>query len=350
MSQHLFTASYPFRLESGRELPNLVLAYNTFGTLNADKSNVIWVFHALTANANVPEWWSGLFGSDRILDPEKYFIICVNMPGSCYGSIGPLDTDPVNGAPYYHNFPQLTIRDMVLAYRLLKDELGIKRIYLGIGGSMGGQQLLEWAVEEPAIFEHIVPFATNARHSAWGIAFNATQRMCIEADSTWKDNDPAAGMEGMKIARAVALLSYRNYRTYQEYQTEENNEKVSNFKSESYQRYQGEKLSRRFNAFSYYFLSRSMDTHNLGRNRHTVIEALQRITAKTLVLSLTTDLLFPQSEQEFLAAHIQNACFHLIDSSYGHDGFLLENEQINDSIKRFLRMGHVNQIEKTLLN
>ncbi len=350
MSHQVFTTSYPFRLESGRELSELVLAYNTFGTMNTHKSNVIWVFHALTANANVPEWWSGLFGSDRILDPGKYFIICVNMPGSCYGSMGPLETDPVTGAPYYHNFPPFTIRDMVRAYRLLKDTLGINRIYLGIGGSMGGQQLLEWAVEEPALFEHIVPFATNARHSAWGIAFNATQRMCIEADSTWKENHPTAGMEGMKIARAVALLSYRNYRTYQAYQSDENNELVSDFKSESYQRYQGEKLARRFNAFSYYFLSRSMDTHNLGRNRNTVIDALQCIKAKTLVLSLTTDILFPQSEQEFLAAHIHHAGFQLIDSSYGHDGFLMEHEQINNSIRRFLRMEQVNQIEKKLLN
>ena len=171
---HRFEHQGIFKLESGRELPGFHLAYTTMGRLNPDGSNVVWVFHALTANSDPSEWWPGLVGKGKYFDPEQWFIICVNMPGSCYGSIGPLDIDPRSGKPWYHDFPFFTPRDMVRAYMLLRDALGIGRIFVGIGGSMGGQQLLEWAIEEPEAFHHIVPIATNAVHSPWGKAFNAS--------------------------------------------------------------------------------------------------------------------------------------------------------------------------------
>src|SRR6476620_8319503 len=171
----LFNYNHTFLLESGRSLPRFHLTYTTLGTLNANGNNVVWVFHALTANSDPSEWWYGLVGSDKLFDPERYYIVCVNMPGSCYGSLGPLDDDPETGAPYYHDFPLFTTRDMIRAYQHLRTYLGIQKIYIGIGGSMGGQQLLEWAIEEPDLFEHIVLLATNAFHSPWGIAFNATQ-------------------------------------------------------------------------------------------------------------------------------------------------------------------------------
>jgi homoserine O-acetyltransferase len=258
------------------------------------------------------------------------------MPGSCYGSTGPLDKNPQTGEIYYHDFPFFTPRDMIRSYQPLKEFLGIEKIKIGIGGSMGGQQLLEWAIEEPDLFETIFPIATNARHSAWGIAFNASQRMSIEADGTWKEKNPRAGMEGMKAARSIALISYRHYETYHASQSEHHIDKIENYKSESYQKYQGEKLGKRFNAFSYYFLSKGMDSHNVGRGRGSIENALHNIKAKTCAIGITTDILFPANEQQFIAENIDGAEFFTINSLYGHDGFLLEYEQIEKIIKEAL--------------
>lgn len=332
----VFKYNQPFLLESGVTLPGYHLAYTTHGQLNERKDNVVWIFHALTANSNPLEWWDGLTGPGRLFDPSKYFIVCVNIPGSCYGSISPLDIDPGNQEPYFHRFPFFTIRDMIHAYQPLKVSLGIEKIHIGIGGSMGGQQLLEWAIEEPELFEQIIPLATNAFHSPWAIAFNASQRFCIETDATWKEKSEKAGLEGMKVARSLALISYRHYETYRNTQSEESADKFQDFKSESYQRYQGEKLGKRFNAFSYYFLSKSMDSHNVGRNRESVEEALGKIKARTLVIGITTDILFPLPEQQFLAEAIPGAQFHSIHSPYGHDGFLLEFKKIESIVNTFL--------------
>ena len=168
MPYKTFTYNRPFTLESGAQLPGYHLAYTTHGQLNQTGDNVVWIFHALTANSDPAEWWDGLVGEGKLFDPLLHFVVCVNMPGSCYGSTGPLDTDPQTGQPYYHDFSFFTTRDMVRAYGPLKDFLGINRIHIGIGGSMGGQQLLEWAIEAPQLFDFIFPIATNARHSAWG--------------------------------------------------------------------------------------------------------------------------------------------------------------------------------------
>lgn len=332
-----FQYNHPFTLESGHTLPAYHLAYTTHGVLNKRKDNTVWIFHALTANSDPAEWWPGLVGEGKLFDPSLHFIVCVNMPGSCYGSLGPLDADPVTQEKYYHEFPFFTPRDMVRAYRPLKEMLGITHIHIGIGGSMGGQQLLEWAIEEPELFGHIFPIATNAQHSPWGIAFNASQRMCIDVDSTWRQRQDEAGMEGMKAARSLALLSYRSYDTYQASQSEEDTNKLSHFKSESYQRYQGQKLALRFNAFSYYTLSQSMDSHNVGRGRQGVQEALKKIKARTLSIGIETDVLFPPAEQELIAAYIPGALYKTIQSPYGHDGFLLEYEQINKLITDFVQ-------------
>ncbi|MFT3933883.1 MAG: homoserine O-acetyltransferase [Chitinophagaceae bacterium] len=336
MAYKVFTYTNSFTLESGKTLPGYHLAYTTHGSLNNEKDNVVWIFHALTANSDPADWWDGLVGEGKLFDPVKYFIVCVNMPGSCYGSISPLDTDSVTGESYYQAFPFFTTRDMVRAYQPLRKFLGIEKIYAGIGGSMGGQQLLEWAIEEPFLFENIFPIATNAKHSAWGIAFNTSQRMAIEADASWNDKNEAAGITGMKAARSIALLSYRNYDTYAAAQAEEDNDKIENYRSESYQRYQGEKLAKRFNAFSYYFLSKSMDAHDLGRKRGSVEEALKKIKAAALVIGIESDILFPVEEQQFLAKHIPGAVYQSIKSTYGHDGFLLEFAQIQECIQHFL--------------
>jgi homoserine O-acetyltransferase len=179
LSYQIFEHHEPFTLESGRVIDGFHLAYTTHGELNEEKDNVVWIFHALTANSDASEWWKGLVGEEKLFDPKEYFILCVNMPGSCYGSISPLDIDSQTGEPFYHNFPLFTTRDMVRTYKHLRAQLGINKIHIGIGGSMGGQQLLEWAVEEPELFECIIPIATNAQHSPWGIAFNGLKGMTM---------------------------------------------------------------------------------------------------------------------------------------------------------------------------
>jgi homoserine O-acetyltransferase/O-succinyltransferase len=227
------------------------------------------------------------------------------------------------------------VRDIVRSLQLLKEHLAIEKIHTCIGGSLGGQQALEWAILEPGLIEHLVLLATNAVHSPWGIAFNESQRMAIASDQSWNSNNDNAGAAGMRAARSVALLSYRNYNTYQNSQEEVRGEKLESYKAASYQQYQGEKLEKRFNAFSYWSLTRTMDSHDVGRNRTSVKRGLSQIRSRTLVIGIGSDILFPVSEQQFLAENIPDAVFQRIDSLYGHDGFLIECKQIEERIKSF---------------
>jgi len=336
----VFNYNETFTLESGVTLPGYHLAYTTHGKLNAAKDHVVCIFHAFTANSNPLEWWPGLAGEGKVIDPAKYFIICVNKPGSPYGSISPLSNNPQTHQAYYHDFPVFTVRDMIKTYQKLKDSLGISRIFMALGGSTGGMQLLEWAIEEPELFEHIVPIATNAVLSPWGIAFNASQRLAIEADTTWLERKQDAGQKGMAAARSIALLSYRSYYGYDITQPRNKafvglNRNVE-YASDNYQRYQGLKLVNRFNAICYYRLTQSMDSHDVGRNRGGVENALKRITARTLVIGISSDVLYPITEQEYLREKINGAQLLTIASDYGHDGFLLEYEKIESAIEKFI--------------
>lgn len=324
-----------FKLESGSTLPGFQLHYTTFGTLNEARDNVIWVCHALTANSNFLDWWEGLFGKGRLYDPDKHFVVCANMLGSCYGSTGPLSINPKTQKPFYHDFPPLTNRDMVKAFDLLRQALGIEQIHTLIGGSLGGQHALEWAIMEPDRMKHLIQLCSNAQHSPWGIAFNESQRMAIAQDPTWTNEEDEAGLQGMATARSIALLSYRHYRTYQKTQRETTNDKTDGYKASSYQKYQGEKLVRRFNAFSYWILSKVMDSHNVARGRESMQAALAQVKARALFLGVSTDILFPVSEQQFLAAHVKEAQLAIIDSEYGHDGFLIETSSLTDEIRHF---------------
>jgi homoserine O-acetyltransferase len=334
MNKHFFTYRQPLKLETGQTLSSVDVVYHTAGTLNADKSNVIWFCHALTANSDVLDWWSSLCGEGLTFDPSKHFIVCANILGSCYGSSGPLTINPADGKPYYSRFPQVTIRDMVQAHIALRKHLNIGKINTLIGGSMGGYQAQEWALKEPEVIGQLVLLATSAHESAWGIAIHTAQRLAIETDTSWNELQPQAGARGLKTARAIGMLTYRNYEAFVKSQTDTEH-KLDNFKAASYIDYQGEKLVKRFNAYSYWILTKAMDSHNVARNRGTVQDALKNIHAKTLLIGISSDFLCPVAEQKFLAAHIPHARFVEIDSPYGHDGFLIEGKQIGDAITSF---------------
>ncbi len=324
-----------FSLECGSTLPKLEIAYTTHGSLSATKDNVVWVFHALTANANPLEWWPGLIGKNYLLNPDKYFIVCANILGSCYGSTGPDSINPDTGKKYGMDFPLITIRDMVHTHELLRAALGIDSIYLGIGGSMGGQQLLEWNVINPSLFKNSCLIAANMRHSAWGIAFNSAQRLAMEADQTLHTKKDGAGKKGLKAARAIAMLSYRNATIYRKKQTD-TEDKIDGFKADSYQNYQGEKLCNRFTPHAYWFLTKAMDSHNVGRNRKAIRKELKQVKSNALVIGIKTDLLFSYIEQQFMAKCFKNGRFELIESLYGHDGFLIETDKISSVLQAFL--------------
>jgi homoserine O-acetyltransferase/O-succinyltransferase len=335
MNKHFFTYRQPFALENGASLQTLDIVYHTGGTLNADRSNVIWFCHALTANSDVADWWDSLVGEGKKYDPTHYFIVCANIIGSCYGSSGPLSMNAATKQPYYSTFPTVTIRDMVKAHIILRKHLGLEKINTLVGGSMGGYQAIEWALSEPTVFHNMVLVATGARESAWGIAIHTAQRLAIEADVTWNELNPRAGGKGLKAARAIGMLTYRNYEAFVKTQTD-NEHKLDNFKASSYIHYQGEKLVKRFNVYSYWLLTKAMDSHNIARNREKLETVLKSIAIKTLIIGISSDQLCPVAEQKMLAAHLPNATFVEIDSPYGHDGFLIEGKLIGEAIEKML--------------
>lgn len=325
-----FRYEQPFKLESGKILNGINIAYHTYGQMNEDQSNVVWICHHLTANSDASLWWGGMVGPDTLIDPSKYFIVCANILGSCYGTTGPLSIDPSTGLPYYYTFPQVTIRDMVKAHIILREHLGIKKINLMVGGSMGGYQALEWAIMEQEIITNLALLSTSATESAWGIAVHTAQRMAIEADHTWKDFSPDAGKKGLKAARAMGLISYRNHGILVKKQTDPDTEKTDGYKASSYMEYQGEKLVNRFNAHSYWLLTKAMDSHHIARARKaSVSQLLNGINQRTLVFGIHSDILCPLPEQEFLARNIPDSRLIAIDSAYGHDGFMVEAEIIS---------------------
>ena len=326
--------TYP--LEHGGELPELTIAYHTYGTLNSSHDNVVWVCHALTANSDVADWWPHTVEGGCFLDPNKWFVVCANILGSHYGTTGPLSVNPNTGKPYYNDFPRFTIRDMAHAHALLADSLGIGRIHALVGSSVGGFQATEWAVEEPSRFDKLILIATDAKASPWTIAIDETQRMAILADKTYGEHRPDAAMAGLAAARAIGLLTYRGPDGYNITQQNPSDQLPQTHRACSYQQYQGEKLCRRYNAYSYVAILDAFDTHNVGRGRGGVDNALQRITASTIVIGLTTDIIFTPPEMRQLAARIPGAVYREISSPFGHDGFLVEHSQLNEILTPFM--------------
>ena len=338
---------YPetFCTESGGFIHGLEIAYHTYGKLNEERNNVVWICHALTANSDAAEWWPGMVGEGKFFDPEKYFIVCANVLGSCYGTTGPLSINRHTGQMWLHGFPEITVRDMVQLQEILRQHLGIERIHIVIGGSIGAFQSMEWAILKPQMIDHLILIACSAKASPWVIAFNESQRMAIMADRSFMTNDPDAGQAGLRAARSIALLSYRTSEAYNLTQSEDTDDITTGYRASSYQQYQGEKLVRRFNAYSYMILTRIIDSHNIFRGRDEGIKDLTNgsipafltaVEAKTLVVGITTDILYPISEQKFLARLFPAAVYKEIYSDFGHDGFLIESDQLTEIIKEFL--------------
>lgn len=319
--QKIFELAEPLRLESGEELAGVQVAYRTWGPPAAE---AVLVCHALTGSADAFSWWGGLFGPGRALDPGRDFIICSNVLGSCYGTSGPAS---IRGA----DFPAITIRDIVHVQHALVRSLGVRRLKLVLGGSLGGMQVLEWALLYPEMVEAIAPIAVSGRHSAWCIGLSEAQRQALYADPLWQggryapEAPPAAGLAA---ARAVAMCTYRSRGSFEE-RFGRRLESPGVFHVERYLRHQGTKLAGRFDANSYVTLTRAMDSHDVGRGREGYENALRSIRQTALVVAIDSDVLYPLEEQRELAAGLSNARLAWLHSPHGHDAFLIETEALN---------------------
>jgi homoserine O-acetyltransferase len=312
----------PLTLESGDVLGNVTIAYETYGELNANRSNVVFVAHALTGSASANEWWKTLIGEGKALDPNEYFIICANCIGSCYGSTGPSSDG---------TFPQITVRDIANGTFALLDAIGIDSLSLAIGGSFGGMIVFEMALIAPERVKRIAPLSCGVEHTPWRIAFSSAIRKIIEEGIRNGNTERA-----FALARQVAMTSYRSSGEFDNrFARKKNSDKK--FEVESYLEHQGEKMVGRFSPYSYITLTKAMELYSVFDGRDgTRQEVLRRIQQPTLLLGSTTDILYPESELRSLSQELPNAEYHSIDAAWGHDSFLIEEEQINNIVKQFL--------------
>lgn len=338
MQKHKFKYEKRFEFEAGGYLDGLELTYHSSAGSHEGRK-VIWICHALTADSNPEAWWPDLAGPGKIFDTEKYFVICVNIIGSCYGSSGPTSINPKTGEPYYFDFPKITVRDIVKALNIVREHVGIEKIDLLIGASIGGFQALEYSIMYPELIKNAVYIATLSRVTPWLTAYEESQRMALEADSTFRScKNIDGGKEGLKCARSIALLSYRSEYGYNIKQGEISDDVIFADRAASYQRHQGQKLAVRFDAYSYWYLSYSLDSQNIGRGRGGEEKALGMIKAASTVLAINGDLIFPPEKMKKMAGAIPGAVYHEISSPFGHDGFLLEKEQIENIINPILKL------------
>jgi len=305
---------HPFTTESGFTFPELEIAYKTWGALNATGDNAVLVCHALTGHAAADEWFPGLFGPDGILDPGRQFIICSNVLGSCYGTTGPGTFDPATGRPYGDSFPIVTIRDMVRAQQILLGHLGVRGIELGIGGSMGAMQVLEWSLMDDRL-RSMMLIAVGKAHTAWAIGISEAQRQAIRMDP----------VTGLSVARQMGMVFYRSMASFERrFGRDPQPGTESRFKVESYLTYQGRKLVDRFHPTTYVRLTQAMDSHDAARERGSHAEVLGAVTIPALVLGISSDVLYWPSEQQELARLLGNGRYLELESDEGHDAFLIE--------------------------
>jgi len=325
----LFSYNSPVKLEMSGTLDKVEIVYKTYGKLNQNKSNVVWICHALTANADAAIWWKGMIGLGCFLNPDKYFIVCANILGSCYGTTGPRSLDPKTGQPYGLDFPAFTIRDSVYLHELLAKHLKITSIFMLLGGSCGGSQAIEMSLNQAFNVENLLLIACGSRETEWNIAVHESQRMALEADESLTGNADDSGERGLKAARAIGILSYRTDTAFHETQRNDD-DRIDNHKASSYMQYQGQKLADRFHAHNYWVLTKCLDTHNIGRGRGGIQNALKSITASTTIIGINSDRLIPVREQKYISKHIPECSYFEIMSDYGHDGFLIETDKITD--------------------
>ena len=370
----------PLPLDSGATLAPVRIAYETYGNLAPAKDNVILVCHALSGDAHAagwsddPDapttvdgmgaaergrsglgWWDGMIGPGKAFDTDRYHVICTNLIGSCRGSTGPNSVNPHTGRPYATDFPVVTVPDMVRAQRAFLRALGIERVFLASGGSLGGMQALEWALQYPDDIDHVVPIAATSRLGAQGVAWNAIARNAIMADPNWQDGryygtgrKPDAGI---KVARMVGHVTYlsdgamreRFGRGLQEREDYSYTLESPDFAVESYLRYQADSFAKRFDANAYLYISRALTYYDVARTYGggSLEEGLSRVRARTLLLSFSSDWLYPSRDSEEIARALKatgkEAEHHVIDAAYGHDSFLLEEERMTQLIHDFVR-------------
>ena len=321
-----------FAFEAGGNVSGIEVVYHTSDRDYTKGERVVWLCHALTANSNPMDWWPEMVGKGCCIDPEKDYVVCVNIFASPYGTTGPRswmnDGEAMKRSPL--DFPKVTVRDMARLFPIVRKYIGIEKVDLLVGSSIGGFQALEWAIMEPEVIERAAFIATAPRVTPWLGAWMESQRMAIEADPTFKACESlAGGQKGLEAARALSLISYRTFEGYNITQAEQDEDCLFAQRVASYERYQGEKLVKRdFDAYSYYYLTYSVDSHNVGRKRGGVAAALGQIQAKSIVITITSDGLFPPVEGQEWAAWIPGAKYVEIESKWGHDGFLLETEAI----------------------
>ena len=357
----LFSDSNPLHMECGEKLSPVNVAYETYGELNAAADNAILVCHALTGSAHAaglvtedPKsagWWDSFIGEGKTLDTRKYFVICSNFLGGCYGTTGPVSSDPTTNTPYDMRFPQMTVRDMVRVEKKLIDALGVKQLRTVIGGSLGGMQALEWGIMYPETVRSIIPIATSSQHSPWGIGLNDIARQAIMNDPLWRNgnyHDSGQPERGLSLARQIAMMSYRSDVSFLDrfhreritlngYSAKTRFDSKNLFQIESYLRYQGKKLVDRFDANTYIYISRAMDLHDIAYGRGDVGEVLASLKTPVLCVGITTDILYPVHEQKKLASQLARSTYREIDSLYGHDAFLIEYEQLGKFVTDFLQ-------------
>ena len=330
LEKHIISTKEPFFFEEGGCLESLDIVYHCSPRPYRKGEKVIWICHALTANSNPEEWWPDLVGPGKLFDPDKYYIVCVNMICSPYGSSCPASINPATGKPYLLDFPLTTVRDIVHSNIIVRKELGIENIDIMLGPSIGGFQALEWAVIEAERIKNAIFLATAMRALPYLTAFNESQRMALRADQTFtKAESVSGGKAGLACARSIALISYRNFDCYNQRQYETEDDTLFADRAASYQRHQGDKLVARFDAYSYYYLTMAIDSQNIGRGRGGVDNALRSIKAKCMVISIDSDCLFPPEFGREVCSVLKDGTHYEISSIYGHDGFLLENEQLS---------------------